>query len=45
MKSQKATPRGDNLRLYFIVCIFAILCVTLGVSALLTLLQIGRAHV
>ena len=38
MKSQKATPRGDNLRLYFIVCIFAILCVTLGVSALLTLL-------
>ena len=38
MKSQKAAPRGDNLRLYFIVCIFAILCVTLGVSALLTLL-------
>lgn len=38
MKSHKATPRGDNLRLYFIVCIFAILCVTLGVSALLTLL-------
>lgn len=38
MKSQKATPRGDNLRLYFIVCIFAILCVTLGVSALLTIL-------
>ena len=38
MKSQKATPRGDNLRLYFILCIFAILCVTLGVSALLTLL-------
>lgn len=38
MKSQKATPRGDNLRLYFIVCIFAFLCVTLGVSALLTLL-------
>ena len=38
MKSQKAIPRGDNLRLYFIVCIFAILCVTLGVSALLTLL-------
>ena len=38
MKSQKATPRGDNLRLYFIVCIFSILCVTLGVSALLTLL-------
>ena len=38
MKSQKATPRGDNLRLYFIVCIFAILCVMLGVSALLTLL-------
>ena len=38
MKSQKAGPRGDNLRLYFIVCIFAILCVTLGVSALLTLL-------
>ena len=38
MKSQEATPRGDNLRLYFIVCIFAILCVTLGVSALLTLL-------
>lgn len=38
MKSQKATPRGDNLRLYFIVCIFAILCVTLCVSALLTLL-------
>ena len=38
MKSQKATPRGENLRLYFIVCIFAILCVTLGVSALLTLL-------
>lgn len=38
MKPQKATPRGDNLRLYFIVCIFAILCVTLGVSALLTIL-------
>ena len=38
MKSQKTAPRGDNLRLYFIVCIFAILCVTLGVSALLTLL-------
>ena len=38
MKSQKAAPRGDNLRLYFIVCIFAILCVTLGVSALLTIL-------
>ena len=38
MKSQKAAPRGDNLRLYFIVCIFAILCITLGVSALLTLL-------
>ena len=38
MKSPKAAPRGDNLRLYFIVCIFAILCVTLGVSALLTLL-------
>ena len=33
MKSQKAAPR-----LYFIVCIFAILCVTLGVSALLTIL-------
>ena len=38
MKPQKAAPRGDNLRLYFIVCIFAILCVTLGVSALLTIL-------
>lgn len=38
MKPQKAAPRRDNLRLYFIVCIFAILCVTLGVSALLTLL-------
>ena len=38
MKSQKAAPRGDTRRLYFIVCIFAILCVTLGVSALLTIL-------
>lgn len=38
MKPKKPASRGDNLRLYFIVCIFAILCVTLGVSALLTIL-------
>lgn len=37
-KARSRQRRGDNLRLYFIVCIFAILCITLGVSAMLTIL-------
>ena len=38
MSGKKNTRHGDNMRLYFIVCVFAILCVTSGVSAMLTML-------
>ncbi|MBO4836648.1 MAG: HAMP domain-containing histidine kinase [Clostridia bacterium] len=37
-KTAGIRPRSDHLRLYFILCIFLILCLSIGAAALLTML-------